>query len=96
MRFIQDSGHGWLAVSLHDYPRAWNYGTGFGYIDDENSVIYLEEDCEAYGFLKLEGLLDTAKDLPSQVIDGNCWVRRLPHNEAVFDTSKLYAGASND
>jgi len=94
MKFIQDSGHGWLAVSLHDYPRAWNYGTGFGYIDEANNVIYLEEDCEAYAFLKFEGGLESARDLPHQVIDGQCWVRRLPNNEAVFDTSKLYAEAN--
>ena len=79
MRYITDSGHGWLEVDLRVFPMAGNYGTGFGYIDSEQGYIYLEEDCEMGAFLR---------DHPSERqmivhvnVDGDAFVRRLPHNE---------------
>ena len=47
--WIDDPGHAWLAVNMAEYPRAVNYGTGFGYRDTQ--YVYLEEDCEAPAFL---------------------------------------------
>jgi hypothetical protein len=93
MKFIMDDGHGWLEVSLVEHPKAWNYGTGYGYIDDDTSTIYLEEDCEALGFIKwlYDGDVSKARELPHEIVSGESAIRRLPHNEAVFDTSKLYA-----
>lgn len=92
MKFITDDGHGWLAVDLNEYPSARNFGTGYGYINDRTNIIYLEEDCEAYAFLKSlwDGDTSKARDLPHEVIDGYALLRKLPNNEAVFDTSKLY------
>jgi hypothetical protein len=47
--FISDDSHGWLAVSLTEYPEAKKFATGFGYIN--GNTIYLEEDDEATGFI---------------------------------------------
>jgi hypothetical protein len=47
--FISDDSHGWMEVSLIDYPEAKNYATGFGYIN--GNTIYLEEDVEAENFI---------------------------------------------
>jgi len=84
MKFITDDSHGWLAVSTYDYPHAKNFGTGYGYIDEENSVIYLETDCEAWEFLRAEGKWEDAKNFPVTNIDGQAFVRKFKHNEAVF------------
>jgi len=47
--FIADDSHGWLEVSLIEYPEAKEYATGFGYIN--GNTIYLEEDDEASAFI---------------------------------------------
>lgn len=47
--FITDNSHGWMEVSLTEYPEAVNYGSGFGYINGDK--IYLEEDVEAENFI---------------------------------------------
>ena len=47
--FITDNSHGWMEVSLTEYPEAKNYASGFGYINGDK--IYLEEDEEAENFI---------------------------------------------
>jgi hypothetical protein len=59
-RWILDAGHGWLEVSLHAFPDALDYGTGYGYHDPRAGVAYLEEDCEAGAFIAGHGLDDKA------------------------------------
>lgn len=82
MRYITDSGHGWLEVSLRDYPSATKYGTGFGYLDKCMGFIYLEEDCEAGAFIadhpKARG------EILHTNVDGDSPIRNLPHNEKVM------------
>ena len=79
MRYITDAGHGWLEVSLADYPDAPEYGTGFGYQDVPHGVIYLEEDCEMGAFLRAH---PEARDRITHTnYDGSAPIRRLPHNE---------------
>lgn len=57
----EDPGHAWLEVP------AWmgiQYGTGFGYMDLENGVVFLEEDCEAPMFEREHGdLMDRVDTL---------------------------------
>jgi len=84
--WINDPGHGWLAVSLEAYPDAWNYGTGFGY--EDGRWIYLEEDVEAAAFLMDH--LDIAKQsstgqLAEKSYDFDAPVRRLRPNMAMLD-----------
>ena len=78
LNFIVDSGHGWLAVPLDEFPDAEQYGTGFGYIDRRARIIYLEEDVEAGAFMDAhEGIV-----WPKFVyIDGNAPLRCFPRNE---------------
>lgn len=77
--FITDPGHGWLAVSLAEYPDAINYGTGFGYIDGH--VIYLEEDCEAPAFMAAHGFTRDNTDIVPLEFAHDDWPgRSLPHN----------------
>lgn len=52
MHWIADPGHGWLEVSLDEYPDAIDHGTGFGYYSPHLRLVYLEEDCEAPAFLR--------------------------------------------
>ena len=82
MRYIADAGHGWLEVSVADFPDATKYGTGFGYKDVPHGLIYLEEDCEMGAFLRDH---PEAKDLIRYTpVDGDSAVRRLPRNDAVM------------
>ena len=48
-KFISDPSHGWLEVSLKDFPFAQRSATGFGFKNGD--FIYLEEDVEANDFL---------------------------------------------
>ena len=67
-RWIIDDGHGWLAVSLADYPEAVRCGTGFGY--QHAGVIYPEEDCEADAFLTLHPEIE-GHALPVERVNGS-------------------------
>lgn len=82
MRYITDVGHGWLEVSLSDYPNATKYGTGYGFLDSRRGVIYLEEDCEMGAFLADHPeVRDSIRHLS---IDGDATIRRLPRNERMM------------
>ncbi len=76
LRWVSDSSHGWLEVPLSVFPSAIDFGTGFGYINEINGLIYLEEDCEAVEFLKSIGALWEV--FPEFKGD---FVRALPRNE---------------
>lgn len=82
MRWVYDAGHGWLEVSLLEYPEAEQHGTGFGYVDLDNGTIYLEEDCEAPSFLRAtfgDSWVDTARGITEcHYDDAPC--RELPRN----------------
>lgn len=78
MRYITDAGHGWLEVSLADYPDATKYGTGFGYLDAPNGIIYLEEDCEMGAFLRAHP--EARESVKHTPVNGDSLVRQLPRN----------------
>jgi hypothetical protein len=74
-RFISDPGHGWLEV-----PRATVEASGFtpssySYYDPKTELVYLEEDCDAPGYLKAAGI-----DYPEfmDVYQTPTFVRDLP------------------
>jgi hypothetical protein len=90
--WVIDSDHAWLAVSVEAYPDAVEYGTGFGFVDSQSGVIYLEEDCEALGFLRAHPEIDPS-NLPEQGREGYAPCRMLPNNEAIFDVNTLYKTA---
>lgn len=72
MRWILDTGHGWLMVPLADYPDAIKHGTGFGYISPDYA--YLEEDCEAGSFLRAHPEIDH-QGIPVEHLPGE-WAGR--------------------
>lgn len=78
MRYITDAGHGWLEVSLKEYPDATKYGTGYGFIDVEGGFIFLEEDCEMPAFL--EAHPELRANIRHMHIEGDCIIRNLPRN----------------
>lgn len=92
--WVSDSGHSWLKVNFVDYPSALEFTTGFGFIDQARGFVYLEEDCEAVGFLKASnsGAIDweAVAEFPEESFDDVAPCRSLPRSAAVFDVSKLY------
>jgi len=59
-----DPGHAWLRVPKAQYPDWADYGTGYGYQDDE--AAYLEEDVEIGLFLnRHEELREVVRGLHS-------------------------------
>jgi hypothetical protein len=87
MRFIFDDGHGWLEVSLEEYPEALECGTGFGFIDSRKNVIYLEQDCEAAKFMKKypKAFNSRSEDV---LLNGYSHIRDLPRNEKMWEMSE--------
>lgn len=81
VNYIMDNGHGWLAVSLSDFPDAEAFGTGFGYIDRRAGIVYLEHDVEAGAFMRAHP--DT--EMVPVVVSGDAPLRCFPRNEAYFD-----------
>lgn len=85
-RWVYDSAHAWLAVPTSSFPDAVNFGSGFGFIDDQRGIIYLEEDFEAFKFI--ESLLgedfSALEVIPEEDSGDRSYVRDLPHNKAVL------------
>lgn len=93
MRWVSDPSHSWLKVNFVDHPSALEFTTGFGFIDQARGFVYLEEDCEAVGFLKASnsGAIDweAVAEFPEESFEfAPC--RSLPRSAAVFDVSSLY------
>jgi hypothetical protein len=90
--WIGDGGHGWLAVSLEAYPAAIEYGTGFGYMND--NYIFLEEDMEATAFLMDHPQVMGANGrgmLAEKIYEGDAPVRRLRRNLEMLDMEAFKA-----
>ena len=73
--------HGWLKVSLTDFPDAENYGTGFGYHDIPKRHVYLEEDVEMPAFLMDHPEVVVVE----QYMNSDAGMRALPHIEKRLD-----------
>jgi hypothetical protein len=90
--WIGDDSHGWLAVSLEAYPVAIDYGSGYGYMD--NNYVYLEEDLEAVAFLmdhpQLRGASKRGMLAEKQYL-GDAPIRKLRRNYDILDTAKFSA-----
>ena len=72
--WITDPGHGWLRIPKEELkgftPSPYSY-EGQGYV-------YLEEDCDAPGWMRHAGVLsESARGLPEQYSDSDSFVRRL-------------------
>ena len=76
--FITDDSHGWMEVSLTEYPEAKNYATGYGYIN--GNTIYLEEDVEAENFIYHLMSMGENPTFNEKVYDGQWFGRMYSHN----------------
>lgn len=91
--YISDAGHGWLEVSLKEYPTARNHATGYGYLSLDGSKIYLEEDSEMPAFLRSIGITEFDPARMKEVTHyGDSPIRNLPHNYA--HVTKSYASGT--
>ena len=82
-RHIEDSGHGWLEVKLHELAKLGLLDeiTGCSYMSSDKQTIYLEEDCDAELFI---GAKKTATDESDILmwhdhVRGDSFVRELEH-----------------
>ena len=82
MRFISDSGHGWLEVPTVDVLTAGVAPSRYSYLDAATGMSYLEEDRDASAYLHAVGCtFDLAVvwgGIKDVYINGDCWVRDLP------------------
>jgi hypothetical protein len=74
VRWVIDSGHGWLRVPLVS-------GEGltfseYSYIDRAGGWLFLEEDCDAGVWLRAHGF--GFGDFPADYVAGDAACRRLP------------------
>lgn len=84
LKWISDSGHGWLEVPTQNVLDAGVVPSQYSYISDDRLMTYLEEDCDASKYLvavgkNTLGLAVLLEGIPEEYIDGDCWVRDLTH-----------------
>ena len=80
-----DAEHAWLMVNaspLDGYRNARNWASQYSFIDAEQNLVYLEEDCDAPKFLKDHGL-DFALGLPEYYLEDGSVIRNLPRGTAL-------------
>jgi hypothetical protein len=84
LKWISDSGHGWLEVPTQNVLDAGVVPSQYSYISDDRLMTYLEEDCDASKYLVAVGkhtlgVAALLEGIPEEYIDGDCWVRGLTH-----------------
>ena len=83
LRFYSDSGHGWLEVPTPDVVKSGVIPSKYSYRDVGNGKTYLEEDRDASAYLTAIGCrFDLAVlhgGIKEVFIDGDAWIRDLPH-----------------
>lgn len=90
--FIEDPGHGWLGVSLHELSELGiiNKISSYSYVSADRQTIYLEEDCDMGTFLfakfpdlgrdAFRAAVKTFMDNEvEEVFEEDTFVRRLAH-----------------
>lgn len=80
--YIQEPGHGWIAVSKDDLAKLGLSEADFSkysYRSKDHEVLFLEEDMDALVFLR-RYKEKTGRDalLSESFVKGDCYVRRLP------------------
>lgn len=80
-KWFIDSAHGWLRVTAEDVKRSGFKPSPYSYQGAE--FVYLEEDCDASGFLDAIGGDYSVNDYPRDYVDGERQdVRGLPRVKA--------------
>jgi hypothetical protein len=93
--FYSDSGHAWLAVPLQEFLDSGAEVSTCSYVCTKRSMVFLEEDLDAYRFLKAKGfigeggLLTGKAEIKESHSNSSSWIRRLPSIATVTQTVSL-------
>jgi len=93
LKWITDAGHGWLKVRTRDvaakYPEILSKVSGYSYMNNVGSVLYLEEDQDCA--LLLEAMIadgsetrETLREIPEFYEGAVSSIRRLKHYTNLF------------
>lgn len=91
--FYSDCGHAWLAVPLQEFLDSDAEVSTCSYVCTKRSMVFLEQDIDAYRFLKAKGFIidgdvEGCKFNESHT-DSSSWIRRLPRIDTVTRTVSL-------
>lgn len=76
LTFISTPSHGFLQVSRFDVEGSGYKPSRFSFIDPETDRMYLEEDCDAPGFLKAANLqTHPIREINVDWHHGKTWMR---------------------
>ncbi len=93
--FYSDPGHAWLAVPLQEFIDSGAEVSSFSHVCTKRDMAFLEEDIDAYRFMKAKGLIgeDGAMHLGAEIKESHSnspsWIRRLPSIGTVTETVSL-------
>jgi hypothetical protein len=77
IRFLFDSGHGWLEVPLADLMASGYTPSRYSYYDDDG-MVYLEEDSDMPGYMAAAGLGNDFQ-FDEVRLTWSAWIRDLHH-----------------
>lgn len=93
--FYSDPGHAWLAVPLQEFLEVGADVSTCSYVCTKRGMVFLEEDIDAYRFLKAKGfigeggLLTGGAEIKESHSNSMSWIRRLPSIDTVTRTVSL-------
>ena len=93
--FYSDPSHAWLAVPLQEFLDSGAEVSRYSYVSLKRDMVFLEEDLDAYRFLKAKGLIgeDGAMHLGTEIKESHSnsssWIRGLPSIDTVTRTVSL-------
>ncbi len=95
--FYSDPGHAWLAVPLQEFIESGAEVSSRSYVCTTRNTVYLEEDIDAYRFLKAKGFIIDGDG--EYQIEGcrfneshsksSSWIRQLPSIDTVTRTVSM-------
>ncbi len=84
--WITDPSHGWLIVSSQDLEASGFAPSRASFTDPSRQVVYLEQDCDAPGYLAAIGVArETARRWPVRVVQS--FDRGLPRWDRKADAA---------
>ena len=90
--FYADPSHAWLAVSVKEIKH-YNIAhliSNYSYVDNRLENVYLEEDLDAYLFLKYVKKFNIEYTFEYEEIPENNFIRRLPSFKDVYLNNKAH------
>ena len=90
--FYTDPGHAWLAVSVKEIKH-YNIAhliSNYSYVDNRLENVYLEEDEDAYLFLKYVKRFDIEYSFQNEELAENNFIRSLPRFKNIYLNNKAH------